>query len=300
MTLSLGVALAQDVSVRSETFVPAGTKLVCTIDEPDFSSKTAQRGDPVLCKTSSAVEMYSRTLIPRGSYLTAKLKDYHDPGHFVGKGWMQLEFVGLTMPSGSVPFDAKVTAAGRYRVSSDGKILGRGHPVRDAIEWAIPVLWPIKVLTLPARGPRPTLKGETRIEVRLMEDLAIPESAYANSVPPAPAPAVSQSGADERGAARLKSRPPIERPMDSTAIESHAKPVSSGGWRPAPPSHYTLLALRNGQVYKVTDYWIDKGNLGYVLDGAVHNVRLDAVDVPTTRRLNTERGVLLTFAAKNR
>jgi hypothetical protein len=46
------------------------------------------------------------------------------------------------------------------------------------VEWAIPVLWPIKVATLPARGPRPSLKGETHIELRVMEDILIPDAAY--------------------------------------------------------------------------------------------------------------------------
>jgi hypothetical protein len=125
--------------------------------------------------------MFGRSLIPRGAYLSARLKNYRDPGHFIGKGWLQLEFTNLTLPGGSVPLDAKVIAAARYRVNGDGKIQGRGHPKRDAVEWAIPILWPMKVLTLPAPGPRPTLKAETRIELRLMEDLVIPEAAYSTS-----------------------------------------------------------------------------------------------------------------------
>src|SRR5215467_1182204 len=125
--------------------------------------------------------MFGRSLIPRGAYLSARLRNYRDPGHFVGKGWLQLEFTSLTMPGGSVPMDAKVISAARYRVNGDGKIQGRGHAKRDAVEWAIPILWPIKVVTLPARGPRPTLKAETRIELRLMEDLVIPESVYSTS-----------------------------------------------------------------------------------------------------------------------
>ena len=163
------------------TFVPAGTLLGCTLDEPNFSSKTARPGDPVLCKTTSSVEMFGRQLIPRGAYLSARLKEYRDPGHFFGKGWMQLEFSALTLPGGSMPLEAKVIAAARYRVSGDGRILGKGHPTRDAVEWAIPILWPVKVVTLPARGPRPNLKGETHIELRLMEDLLIPDAAYSTS-----------------------------------------------------------------------------------------------------------------------
>ena len=173
------VGRAQQVTVEQlGPVVPAGTLLGCTLDEPDFSSKTARPGDPVLCRTTNSVEMFGRTLIPRGAYLSARLKNYRDPGHFVGKGWLQLEFTGLTLPGGSFPLDAKVIAAARYKVDGDGKILGNGHPTRDAVEWAIPILWPIKVVTLPARGPRPTLKGETRIELRVMENLAIPDAAY--------------------------------------------------------------------------------------------------------------------------
>jgi hypothetical protein len=172
----IGWAQQAEVAVRSGNFVPAGTLLNCTLDEPNFSSQTAQVGDPVLCRTSTVV-MFGRTVIPRGAYISARLEDYRDPGHFVGKGWMQLEFTNLTLPNGSFPINAKVISAARYKVNAEGKIQGHGHPTRDAIEWAIPILWPIKVLTLPARGPRPALKGETRIELRLMDDIVLPEPA---------------------------------------------------------------------------------------------------------------------------
>jgi len=60
---------------------------------------------------------------------------------------------------------------------------GRGHPKRDAVGWAIPVLWPVKILTLPARGPRPTLKGEVRITLRLLEDVEVPATVIASRTP---------------------------------------------------------------------------------------------------------------------
>jgi hypothetical protein len=56
-----------------------------------------------------------------------------------------------------------------------GRILGKGHATRDTILWLIPVLWPIDLLELPRRGPRPTLKTETRMTVKLMDDLRVPE-----------------------------------------------------------------------------------------------------------------------------
>jgi hypothetical protein len=39
-----------------------------------------------------------------------------------------------------------------------------------------PPLWPWKVVSLPFRGPRPTLKGEEPLQLRLMDDIVIPRS----------------------------------------------------------------------------------------------------------------------------
>jgi hypothetical protein len=261
---------------QAGTLVPAGTLLGCTLDEVNFSSQTARPGDPVLCKTNASVVMFGRPLIPRGAYLSARLKNYRDPGHFVGKGWIQLEFTSLTLPGGSVPLDAKVISAARYRVNGDGKIQGRGHATRDAVEWAIPILWPVKVLTLPARGPRPTLKGETHIELRLMEDLPIPDSAYATSTLSPP---------------MASAQPRVEA---GEAMYWRANTGSSVQRRP------TLLVLRDGRSYMVTDYWVDQGKLDFVAGGAPHAVALGAVDLTLTRQVNSERGVPFAIPAAGR
>ena len=73
-----------------------------------------------------------------------------------------------------VPVAAKVMAVRGSRMDAEGRILGRGHPKRDTFFWPIPIRWPIKLLTLSARGPRPTLVGETPITLPLMDDVAIP------------------------------------------------------------------------------------------------------------------------------
>src|SRR5215468_4057565 len=99
----------------------------------------------------------------RSPLLAGHFQEYRDPGHFFGKGWMDLAFDRLVLPGGVIlPLSAKVIAVSHFRVDREGKIHGGGHPKRDAIEWAIPVLWPEKVATLPARGPRPALKHEVR------------------------------------------------------------------------------------------------------------------------------------------
>ncbi len=256
--------------------LPAGTLLGCTLDEPDFSSKTARPGDPVLCRTTS-VEMFGRQVIPRGAYLSARLRDYRDPGHFVGKGWIQLEFTSLTLPSGSYPLNAKVISAGRYRVNGDGQIRGRGHATRDAVEWAIPILWPIKVLTLPARGPRPEFKGETRLELRLMEDMILPESAGSNF-------------------GRLSPRSSAARPGSWLPQTSLTVRQTATGRR-----LLTLLVLRGGRMCLAADYWLDNGNLEYTTDGhTMQSLRLDALDLLMTKQLNEERGVAFMLAARTR
>src|SRR5215471_18817044 len=168
-TLSLG-ASARDV------VLPAGTLLQCTLNEPNFSSATADVGDPVLCHLRGITE-FGQQAFPRGSYLVGHLESEKDPGHFWGKGYLKLQFDRIGVPSGDLPLDAKVIATRGYKVDKQGKIDGKGHPKRDVVEWMLPPLWPWKVVTLPARGPRPTLKGETVLSLRLMDDVQIPQVA---------------------------------------------------------------------------------------------------------------------------
>jgi hypothetical protein len=108
--------------------------------------------------------------------MVGRFEDYRDPGHFVGKGWMELKFDRMVIqPDTVIPVDARVVAVPGYNVDRYGRILGKGHPTRDIIEWSIPVLWPIDLLNLPRRGPRPTLKEETRLTLKIMDDLGVPD-----------------------------------------------------------------------------------------------------------------------------
>lgn len=91
---------------------------------------------------------------------------------------MKLEFDRLILPGTDIPIATKVVAVRRFRVDEEGKILGQGHPKRDAIAWMFPFLWPMDLVRLPARGPRPTLSGEVPVVLRLMDDVDIPCSSY--------------------------------------------------------------------------------------------------------------------------
>jgi hypothetical protein len=169
--ISLFCLLLCQTGIRAqEIVVPAGTLLHCTLDEPNFSSATANIGDPVLCNLSG-LQQFGRTVFPRDSYLQGHLEAAKEPGHFFGKGYLQIQFDRIGLPNTDMPISSKIIVAHGYRVDRQGNIVGHGHAKRDAIEWMIPPLWPWKVVSLPARGPRPMLKGEEELTLRLMEDI---------------------------------------------------------------------------------------------------------------------------------
>jgi hypothetical protein len=163
------------VASAGERLIPAGSLIGCTVAEPKINSKTMAVGDPVLCQVSAA-ERYGRSMLPYNSFLEGRFEDYKDPGHFVGKGWMELKFDRMVIePDTVIPIDARVIDAPGYRVDRYGRILGKGHAVRDTVTWMIPILWPIDLINLPRRGPRPTLKEETRLTLKVMDDLGVPD-----------------------------------------------------------------------------------------------------------------------------
>jgi hypothetical protein len=173
----LAFLAAQNTALARDAVLPAGTLMQCTLDEPNFSSATASVGDPVLCYPHG-LQFFGQTLFPRGTYIVGHLADDKDPGHFWGKGYLKIEFDRIGLPSADVPLSAKIVAvSGGYRVDKEGKIIGKGHAKRDVAEWLFPPLWPWKIITLPARGPRPALKGESRVTLRLMDDVLIPDAA---------------------------------------------------------------------------------------------------------------------------
>src|SRR5262249_30395770 len=156
-----------------EIVVPAGTLMTCTLDEPKFSSATVNVGDPFLCYPRT-MQQFGQIVFPRGTYMVGHLEADKEPGHFVGKGYLKLAFDRIGLPDGDIPLTAKVVAVAGFNVNKEGKVIGHGHATRDTVEWMLPPLWPWKVLTLPAKGPRPTLKGEVRVTLRVMDDIFVP------------------------------------------------------------------------------------------------------------------------------
>jgi hypothetical protein len=244
-------------SYAAEQLIPAGSLIQCTVSEPKLSSKTTAIGDPVLCQIGHA-ERYGRSVLPYDSYLVGRFEDYRDPGHFVGKGWMELKFDRMVIePDTVIPIDAKVVDVPGYNVDRYGRILGRGHAVRDTVTWMIPILWPIDLIELPRRGPRPTLKEETRLTLKIMDDLGIPmmdqpqpdpsglirraPSAYTEPPPQPPPPAPVATYVPMPVAP-----PPVYVAPPPVVYVAPRPPVYA--WVPPPR---TIVVYRDGLAYRV-------------------------------------------------
>jgi hypothetical protein len=290
--------------------LPAGTLLKCTLNEPNLSSATIAVGDPVLCHLHSVTEFGQQTF-PRGSYLVGHLESSQEPGHFWGKGNLKLMFDRIGLPNGDMPLDAKVIATRGYKVDKDGDIRGKGHAKRDIVEWMLPPLWPWKVIMLPARGPRPTLKSESLLTLRLMDDVQIPQvqassgpdwhffgrpevqrdNYYQGSYPGANT--ASMNNAIPQLAVRdvrvTASEGPSAEEIPQVSYASYVtKTAATGMVAPGVP----VFVLKSGTVLEVGNYTYQEGRISYELaSGGSGVISTDEVDWSATTRLNSERGV---------
>jgi hypothetical protein len=291
-----------------EVVLPAGTLLQCTLNEPNLSSKTVEVGDPVLCHLRG-ITSFGQQAFPRGSYLVGHLEAAKDPGHFVGKGYLKLQFDRIGLPSGDMPLQAKVIATHGYKVDKEGKIDGKGHAKRDVVEWMLPPLWPWKVIMLPARGPRPQLKGETVLSLRLMDDVELPQVASASlparrSLSLRPQSDSYRESDDSRPVLSIRSSVVTSSTKVSAAVEvphaSYASFVSTSAvsGTPAAPSGRPVFILNSGTVLAVGSYQYQDGRITYTLEhGGGGVVSTDEVDWNATTRVNNQRGVRVTLHA---
>ncbi len=224
ITLSLAFLLfsASVSAYAAEQIVPAGSLIECTMSEPQFSSKTASLGDPVLCQLGMT-GLNGPSVFPYDSFLEGRFEAYKNPGHFVGKGWMELSFNRLFIePNMVVPIQTKVVGVSGYNIDRQGRILGRGHAVRDTVEWMIPILWPIDLMTLPRRGPRPTLQPETQLTLKVMDDVGLPVGHL---------PRRDRSGLVRRPASRSQPVPQAapSQPAGQSQSQPESRPASVAG-----------------------------------------------------------------------
>jgi hypothetical protein len=324
-------AFTPSASAR-DVVLPAGTLLQCTLSEPNFSSATVDVGDPVLCHLRAQTE-FGQQAFPRGSYLVGHLEAAKDPGHFWGKGYLKLQFDRIGLPSGDLPLEAKIIATRGYKVDKQGRIDGKGHAVRDVVEWMIPPLWPWKVIMLPARGPRPTLKGETVLSMRLMDDVDIPQVAqtygptwhffgrYQNDSlhdghshmqmqlsirPSSYATEGNITSGDYSDSSQMQpssqSRPQASVPQASYASLVTRTPLAQANMTQpilTPPGvgpGMPVFVLTTGTVLAVSGYGYTDNRITYSLAGGGTGViSTNDVDWAATTQLNNQRGVRVTL-----
>jgi hypothetical protein len=224
-----------------------------------------------------------------------------------------------------MPLDAKVIATRGYKVDKTGAIDGKGHARRDVAEWMIPPLWPWKIIMLPARGPRPTLKGESQLELRLMDDVQIPQvsasngpdwhffgrpdvqndSYYQGSYQGASYQGTTYQGTSYQGASasgdnsipqlavrRVRvtaSEQPMAQETPQVMYASYtSKTAVDGVAAPGVP----VFVLKTGMILEVGNYTYQDGRISYELaSGGSGVIATDQVDWTTTTRINSQRGV---------
>ena len=297
--------------------VPAGSLISCTLSDPTLSSKTASIGDPVLCAVSysSYMQQVGPARLPYDSYLAGQFEEYKDPGHFVGKGWMELKFERVVIePDTVIPISARVVGVTGYHVDRDGRILGRGHAVRDSVEWAVPILWPIDLINLPRRGPRPTIKNEARLVLKVMNDFKMPDAEAPQEVSP---------GLYRRTPSSYAAPPPPEQTMPSyPVVEYHPMtmpapswygmaterqfssppepgngPGNSAFWHGRPPyvgsdgQDMVTLVFDDGRPPETIRNYVLTQNAIYVQDGYRQVIPIVDVNLPATVEVNRRMGV---------
>jgi hypothetical protein len=210
-----------------------------------------------------------------------------------------------------------VIATRGYKVDKEGDIRGKGHAKRDIVEWMLPPLWPWKVIMLPARGPRPTLKGESMLTLRLMDDVQIPQVQATNGPdwhffgrPQVQNDSYYQGsyeGASSRqgnnGVPQLtvrrvsvtSSEQTTAQEIPQVAYASYISKDAVGGGG-ATASGVPVFVLKTGMVLQVGNYTYQDGRINYELaSGGSGVISTDEVDWTTTTQVNSQRGVRVTL-----
>ena len=149
----------------------------------------------------------------------------------------------------------------------------------------VPAALAWKVISLPFRGPRPTLKGEEPLQLRLMDDIVLPQSLIHPDRPPyACSRPSSYSAASQPNGMHLA----VQKPASPAAKPARRQ------IRPPPPAEtgtcerIIILALKSSETYEVTRYQRDGDLLMFEdADGRKGGVDVSEVDWRKTTEMTT-------------
>jgi hypothetical protein len=158
---------------------------------------------------------------------------------------------------------------------------------------------------LPARGPRPKLKGESTLSLRLMDDVQIPQ--VATTYGPEwrffgrPESQLYHDSAFSNGSPTLAVRglATEEQTAGGVPQASYASLVSrdvAAPLRLSTAPGMPVFVLKTGTILAVGNYTYQDGRISYSLaSGGTGVIRSDEVDWSTTTQFNAQRGVRVTL-----
>lgn len=123
--LSLGLAFPTVVLGQEGVVIPAGTRIVTTL-ENEINTKSAREGDKFRCKVTVPVTAAGEIVIPQGSEIhgTVGRIERKTAGR-KGQTTMQLMFDEIELPNGTkVAIDAKLVSTRQAK-----KVLTRGRDI---------------------------------------------------------------------------------------------------------------------------------------------------------------------------
>lgn len=173
---------------------------------------------------------------------------------------------------------------------------------------------------LPARGPRPALKGEQQITLRLMEDAVVPRGVAAASLDssqnsglerpqastrPVSVEAPPSSRAGYIGTRRIYYAPPSVPAVEDqpsvkavAALETTAPRVNREN--EIPEARLSVIALKSGEMFTVVHYQFENSSLSFELpSGDKGSVDLPEVDWRETSRVSSLMSSLGPVAQKH-
>ncbi len=156
--------------------------------------------------------------------------------------------------------------------------------IKMAVSMARVILWPIDLINLPRRGPRPVLKEETRLTLKIMDDLVVPQFQ---------ATPHDDYGFAHREPSAYQPPPPAPPQPAPIVYNNYIAPAPV----PVPVAVYappvTVLVLRNGYGLYATHYWFQGGGqIRYTaVNGAPYVVSTQQLNMAATIGVNQQRGV---------
>jgi hypothetical protein len=113
--------------------IPTGTRVLLRVDKA-ISTKVVNPGDKLYLETAVPVSAEQRIVIPRGSQVTALVKQASRGGRGGAKGELILEFVSIILPNGTHrEIRSRLSSAdGRPLDRSEGSLRGQRSKVEDA------------------------------------------------------------------------------------------------------------------------------------------------------------------------